>query len=204
MLQQHGGQRLGKVRRPTALSHVPVFRMGSKELSFGVSVLPYILSQIEIPLAHVHNPDKSATKRDDAAFENVSRIGALVHNINLCQHPKRAHSLTVDTVRELNAIRGGNISVSRRDGQDECIGLRDVIQHHGLHLSINILRLIRDRVAHQPGKVNQGKRQHMGTVNFQHNRHWGNIFLSSRHLFGLMHNLLPDFIKIGKFYPRKM
>lgn len=54
-------------------------------------------------------------------------------------------TIWVDLAGHLQGLRRGHVRVGRRDGQDDAVGVGDVLQDEISYLDLDVLRLIADR-----------------------------------------------------------
>ena len=85
-----------------------------------------------------------------------------LHQVDLGQYTDRSSSIGVDISCQLQAIRVCQIGIGRSDGQDDGIGLGDILDQHILNLSFDVSRLVAYGHLGQPGKIDQRQGQDVG------------------------------------------
>ena len=118
MIQQHRIQLFLKVLRPVLMRDIPIRRMAPKEFLFGRESVGHVLLGVDVLLRAVHDADEAELERVDASGEDVERVRARVHEVELREHADRASALWVDGTRELEGFRIREIDVRGGDGED--------------------------------------------------------------------------------------
>ena len=108
-------------------------------------------------------------------------------------------SFGVDLASQLQTVRVGQISVGRGDGEDDGVGLLDVLEDHVSDLSLDIARLISDGDLGQPGQIDQGQGQNVRGVDSQVNGGRGDASISADLGLGLPANLIANLMKVVEF-----
>lgn len=117
---------------------------------------------LDVTLTTVDDGDVTQTQRDNPSSENIHNVGSLIHQIDLTQDTDGALSLGVYLARQLQTVGVGQILVGRGHGQDDSVGLADVLEHHILDLALNVLRLVSDRHLGQTGQIDEGQCEDVG------------------------------------------
>ena len=117
---------------------------------------------LDVALAAVDDRHVAQAQRDDAAGQNIHDVRPFVHQVHLGQHADGPLALRIDLARQLQAVRVGQVRVGGRDGQDDGVGLHDLLQHHVLDLPLDVFRLVAHGHFRQAGKIDEGEGQHVG------------------------------------------
>lgn len=112
-------ERLGEELCPAAVRDVAVPGVVAEELGLLVELLVHRLVLVDVRLAAVHHADEAQLERVHPPGEDVERVRASVHEVQLRQHSDRAAALRVDLARELERLRVGDVDVRGRDGEDD-------------------------------------------------------------------------------------
>ena len=97
-------ERLREVLRPVLVRDVAVRGVGAEELGLGVERVRERLVRVDVCLRAVHDADEAELERVDAPGEDVERVRACVHEVELGEHADRASALGVDGARELEGF----------------------------------------------------------------------------------------------------
>lgn len=175
-------ERLGEELGTAAMGDVAVAGVITEKVNLGEKLLAHGLVRVDVLLRAIYDADEAELEGVHATGEDVQRVGAGVHEVELGEHANRAPSLRVDVARELERVRVGEVHVGRADGEDhagrrtgqhfnflrqkrdEPVGLGDVVKHEISDLTLNIGGLIPDRDLGEAGKVDQREIEHFRRV----------------------------------------
>lgn len=159
---------------------------------------------LNITLTAVDNGNVTQAQRNNSSSENIHNISALVHQINLTQHTNSALTLGVHLTRQLQTIGVGQILVGRGDGQNDGVGLADVLENHIPNLALNILGLISDGHLGQTGQIDQGQGEDVGRVDAQVDRNRRDTGIAADLGLRLPDNLLTNLVEVEELLARDM
>jgi len=92
--------------------------MTREKLGLGLERIGHGLVGVYVPLRAVHDADKAQLERVHAPREDVERVRARVHQVELGQDADRPPALGVNGPRELEGVRVGEVYVCSGDGEN--------------------------------------------------------------------------------------
>ena len=122
MPHQHLVQRLRQISRPVLVRDVAVRGVGPEELALALERVAQRLLRVDVRLRAVHDADEAQLERVHAPREDVERVRARVHQVELGEHADRAPALGVDGPRELEGFRVREVDVRGGHGEDYAEG----------------------------------------------------------------------------------
>lgn len=78
--------------------------MRAEELRLVLESLEDRLLCVDVLLRTIDDTDVAQAQRVDAVAQNVHRVGALVHNVQLGDHAQRANACRQNTAKERNGL----------------------------------------------------------------------------------------------------
>lgn len=93
--------------------------MALKKFLFSFNSIFHGLIDQNILLASVDKTDESKLKGESTSCQDIERIGAGVHQIQLCQDTNCSLAVGIHFASQFQAIRIGDICICRADGQDD-------------------------------------------------------------------------------------
>jgi hypothetical protein len=100
------------------------------------------LGCLNVLLRAIDDTDEAKLQRVHASGENVHGIGAVVHQVQLCQDANRPLAHGIDMAGQLQRLRVHEIDVGRGDGEDDTVGLRDVLGDEVARLLLDVGGLV--------------------------------------------------------------
>ena len=94
---EHLIERLGEVLGAASVRNVLVGGVRAEKLLFGPSCCEHRDIAVNVLLRTVDDANKAELERIDAASENVERMGALIHQVELGQNTNGATTLRIDS-----------------------------------------------------------------------------------------------------------
>mmetsp|Transcript_16674 Transcript_16674/g.45409 ORF Transcript_16674/g.45409 Transcript_16674/m.45409 type:complete len:277 (-) Transcript_16674:152-982(-) len=187
-----------KVDSPLFFRDVAVARGLDEELLLRREGGLHRLVRLDVALASVHHPDVAVLQRVHAPLQHVARIGALVHEVQLGQHPDGPQPLRVHLPRDLQAVGVGHILVRGSHGQHDAVGPRDDLKNHATDLLGDVGGLVADGDLRQPRQVHEREVHHVRRVHAQDDGVGAHPFVAASHLVGFHLNGFPHLFK-GKY-----
>lgn len=175
--KQHGGRRrrrtwtwtyevefASKIWCTTIAGLVAICLVGFEKLALVLQGVRDGTLVLNVSLTSVDDGDIAESEGDDSSSKNVDDIGALVHEVNLGQDTDGPLSLGVNLAGELETVRVGQIGVCGSDGEDDGVGLANLLQNHVLDLLLNVSGLVSNRHLGQAGQIDKGQGEDVGRV----------------------------------------
>lgn len=78
----------------------------------------------------------------------------------------------------IRTLRGGDVGVGRGDGQDDAVGVLDVLEAEVADLQLDVLGLVADGHLRDARQVDQREREHLRRVHLQDDRVGGHVLHS--------------------------
>eukprot|EP00964_Phaeocystis_antarctica_P106854 scaffold71645_cov66-Phaeocystis_antarctica.AAC.6 len=135
-------------------------RVGGVVVEEALLVLPRVdelLALVDVLLAavdHAHVAQRPAaavtqpattlgdTPSPLAPLEQLRRVRAAVHQVELGEHTQRAPALRIDLPRDGDRVGVGQVGVGGGDGEHDAVGPLHVLEHHLLDLQPDVIRLV--------------------------------------------------------------
>ena len=95
-----------------------------EEFGFGLEGIGHGLVGLDIGLTPVDDTNESELERVGSTRENIQRVGAGVHQIQLCQHTNGTLSLWIDLASKFQTVRVSQIDIGRRDSKNNTNDMR--------------------------------------------------------------------------------
>jgi len=114
----HMVERLCKELCAAAVRDVAVHGMRVEEFLLLAAGLVHREVEVNVLLRPVDDTDKAELERVCPASENLERVGACVHEVELGENTERAKTTGVDGARELEGVRVGQVDIGRGDCED--------------------------------------------------------------------------------------
>ena len=186
----------GQIGRAAVGALVPIGLVVLEKVLFGLEGRVDGLLVVNVPLSAVDDRDIAETERDDAPSQDVDHIGALVHQIHLGEDADGALALGVHLSGQLQAVRVGEIDVGGGDGQDDGVGLLDVLEDHVSDLALDIAGLVANGHAGQAGKIDEGEVEDVWGVDAQVDGGRGDACVPANLGLGLPADLIPNLVEV--------
>eukprot|EP00126_Sphaerothecum_destruens_P012303 Sdes_comp21093_c0_seq1m19776 len=202
VVHQMLAQRFAEMRSSAAVGERSVGGVAAEEGRLLLEGTRDVFVFVDVLLAAIHNPVDAQLHRIHAPRQNIDRIRARVHQINLGDHRNRADAHGVVFERDFEGIRVGEVNVGGGDGEDEAVGVLDVGFDQVVDLGLNVDGLIADRDFGDAGKIDQREVEDFAGVDFELDGVFRDSFVGP----GKLHRSLLDFAtnlaEIKKFQPR--
>ena len=104
-------QCLGQESCATSVCNVPIPWVRLEVLFFGSKGICHSLVLLYVCLAAVDNTNKAELEQVDATSQDVERVCALVHQVELGEYTNRATALRIDRASKLERFRVGEIDI---------------------------------------------------------------------------------------------
>lgn len=117
--EPHLVESLGEELCPAAVRNVAVPGVSPEEVLLAPELLVHGLLRVDVLLTPPDDADEAELERVDPPRQDVGRVRARVHEVELGQDADRATPLRVDCPRELERLGVGEVDVGGRDGQDD-------------------------------------------------------------------------------------
>ena len=170
--------------------------MRREELRLGLARVRDGLALVDVELRRLTTRCTRDAGLLRSADEDIARIGALVHEIKLGEHPDRACTIGVDALREGDGVRVGEIRVGARDREDDALGLAHKAENHLLDLRGDVGRLVADGHLRRSGKIDQGEVEHVGLVHRENDRLVVHAEVAATLALGVGLNLAANLVEI--------
>ena len=115
-----------------------------------VLVLPlhlHALPRLDVSLSAVDHAHIPQSQRNHAIAEDIHRVRAAVHQIQLGYHAHRAKTLRIHLASHLDRVAVRQVGVRSRDGHDDAVGLANELQNHPANDHFDVFRLVAHRNA---------------------------------------------------------
>ncbi|GIX63589.1 pentatricopeptide repeat-containing At4g19890 isoform X1, putative [Babesia caballi] len=147
-----------------------------------------------------YNPHVPSPELVDPALQHVHRRHPILDHVALgddsdCPQPVRVH-----LSRHLEAVRGRDVRVRRRQRQDDARRLPNVLHDHVAYLLLNVVRLVVDRNLGDARQVYQRQVHHPGGDYFEEYGYRRNIFGVSQQSLRFRSDFRPDFVKVLEYH----
>lgn len=129
---------LGHVARTALVGKSPIGRVSGKELLLLLCCILHRQTNVDVLLRPVDDTDEAELERVDSTGQDVGRVRPLVHQVKLGEHADRPQPSRVDRPGELERIRVGEVHVGGRDGEDDRVGLGDVVGDQVADLALDV------------------------------------------------------------------
>ncbi len=141
---QSGVEGLGQEVGAAAHGDVPVGRVVAEEIRLGLQSLLHGLVSLDILLRPVHDADPAQFQGVDAPRENVERVGAVVHQVDLGEHTNGPPPQGIDMAGELEGFRVDDVDICGGHGEDDAVGLGNVLGYQVPRLLLDVCGLVPD------------------------------------------------------------
>ena len=111
--------------RPATMRNVPVPGMVPEKLFLGPELVVHRFLGIDVLLTPADDPDESQLEGVHAPRQNVERVRAGVHQVELGQDADRASTLGIDGSGELERFRVCEIDIGGRNREDDTVASRN-------------------------------------------------------------------------------
>jgi len=145
MAHQGGVQALCEVLGTAAGGHIAVGGVCAEEVSLGREGIGERLVALNVLLRTVDDSDEAQLQGVYATRKNVHGVCSVIHQVQLCQDTNGASSHGVDMAGQLEGLGVDKIDVCRRDGENDAVGLCDVLCDQVAGLLLDIAGLIANR-----------------------------------------------------------
>lgn len=147
-------ERLGKELGTAAVGNVAVGRVVLEEVVFGLQRLVHGLVALDVLLGTVDDTNEAQLQGVDSAREDIKGVGAVVHEIELGQDTNGAAAEGIDMAGKLERLRVDNVDIGGGDGENDTVGLGNVLGNQVSGLLLDIGRLVANWDLGQTGKIN--------------------------------------------------
>mmetsp|Transcript_15375 Transcript_15375/g.51632 ORF Transcript_15375/g.51632 Transcript_15375/m.51632 type:complete len:260 (+) Transcript_15375:1356-2135(+) len=160
----------------------------------------------DVFLAPVDDADEPELEWDHLPQQRLPRIRSLVHEVDLGEDADSSAARGVDGLGELDGLRGGDVGVSGSDGEDDGVGVGDVLQDQVPNLHLDVLGLIADRNFGHAGEVDEGEVGDPwgGDTQADGGVRDGELLVDARDPRGLSLDLLADLLEVRELPARAM
>jgi len=156
------------------------------------------LVALDITLTAANYTDVAELERDGIASENIVGIGTTVHQIELGDNTDGALAAGIYVTSKLDGIACGKIDVTGSNGEDDSVGLSDVLEAHTTDLILDIRGLITDRHTSNTGKIDQSQVDDVLAEHLEVDGHTRNTLVLACELISLVDDLLTDKIEVSE------
>lgn len=129
---------LGHVARTALVGKGSVGRVSGKELLLLLRCILHRQTDVDVLLRPVDDADEAELERVDSTGQDVGCVRPLVHQVELCEHADCPQPSGVDRPGELERVRVGEVYVGGRDGEDDRVGLGDVVSDQVADLALDV------------------------------------------------------------------
>ena len=126
----------------------------SQELLLVPPLLRHALPRVDILLPAVNHAHIPQSQRNHAIRQNIERVRAPIHQIQLRNHAHRAQTLRIHFSRHLDRVAVRQIRIRGRYRHDNAVRLANELQNHPANDHLDVLRL----VPYRHSTVNRGNR----------------------------------------------
>ena len=113
-----------------------------EKVHFSLQSLLHGLVALNILLRSIYYTNEAQLQRVDATRENIKGVCAVIHEINLCEDANGAAAEGIDMAGEFERFRVDNVDVCGRNGQDNTVGLGNVLRNKSSGLLLDVGRLV--------------------------------------------------------------
>lgn len=138
-------ERLCEKLSPAARRDVAVGGVVLEKVRLSLQSLLHGLVALDILLGSINHANEAQLQRVDASRQNIKGVCAVVHEINLCEDANGSAAERVDMAGEFQGFRVDNVDVCGRDGENNAVGLGNVLGNESSGLLFNVGRLIANR-----------------------------------------------------------
>ena len=135
------------------MGHVPICRMMPEEFLLGLESLRQRLVRLDVLLRSIDHADESQLQRIHSTRQDIERVGPVIHEVDFSEHPDRPSTHRIDISSQLQSFGIDDIHIGRRDGQDDTVGLGDILRDERPGLLLDIRRLISNRYLRRSGEM---------------------------------------------------
>ncbi len=104
----------------------------------------------------------------------------------------------VDALRQLDRVGGGDVGGGGRDGEDDRVGVLDVLEHHRPQLHLDVGRLVAHRHLRHAGEIDEREVEHVRRVDPQPDRLRAHLLRPPERALGLRRYLGADLAEVGE------
>ena len=165
VLQQQPVQLLAQVPRPVHLGNACVVRAHEPVLVAPLHL--HVLARLDVLLPAIDHAHVAQAQRNQLVRQDLVRVRALVHQVQLRDHAHRAQALRVHLARHLDRVAVRQVSVGRSDCHDNAVRLANELQHHATDDHLDVLRLVAHRHARDARQIDQCQVDHVRAEHLQ-------------------------------------
>ncbi len=129
---------LSQVLGAASYRDISIGWMMFEEVCFGLEGFRHWLVCLNILLRSIDHTDEAKLEGINSAREDVQRICAMVHQIQLCLDTNCPSSHRINMARKFESFGIDDVDVRRRHSKDYRIGFRDVFGDKGPCLLLNV------------------------------------------------------------------
>mmetsp|Transcript_65494 Transcript_65494/g.109896 ORF Transcript_65494/g.109896 Transcript_65494/m.109896 type:complete len:722 (+) Transcript_65494:87-2252(+) len=192
VLEQDGVQHLPEVRRAHAAGDAAVLGVAGDELLLGLQGATDVLFLKDVLLPAVDHADVPALQGHHFAHQDVHRVRALVHQVQLREDADGPVARRVDFAGDGQGVGVGQVVVGGGHGEDDAVLLRDVLHDEVADLHVHVRGLVPDRDLRDARQVDEGQVEHVRRVDLELDRLAGDRLPGPGLVVRRVHNLLPD------------
>lgn len=157
MRHQRHIQDLGQELSATSLRNVSVSRMKPEEFPLIAQRVFERFAVLDVLLRAVDDGDEPEFQGIHPTRKDVHGVCAVIHEIDLGQHPDCSDTQGVNMARKLQRLGIDNVNIGRRHGENDTIRLGDVLGDQVARLFLDIGRLIADGYLCQARQIHESQ-----------------------------------------------
>ncbi len=135
---------LGQKLSTASVGHVPVRWVVLEKVSFGLQSIRERSAALDVRLRTVDNTNKAKLQRVYTSRQDIHGVCSVIHEIQLGEDTNCPLAHGVDMASQLQRLRVDKIDVCGGDGEDDTVGLGNVLGDESTSLLLDICRLVAD------------------------------------------------------------